>query len=522
MGGGSIPGVAPYVGPDRRQPRGVRRTRLGGRELVALALALLVIGVALPAVLRAFPAADTARHVQGLLRSLSSVCFTCAGVLRLVRWKLTGDNRGGLVGVAFVIYGLLNGPTASLAPLIHNTTSELWLNPDTRAVAVTVCLVILALALRGPEVDARIRPVRTLTVAVGSGGVVIVALIALANTGHSVSLSNGLWLSIGLVQTAVCAALAVAAGLQGVRRTDIGQTWLSISLGILAAAELMHAIAFVTNVTVTLYTTALQVVASGVVLLDAMHALGVVFGADGTRLLNLSGALVATEQQRQAEAEREAEQLHDARSVIAALKATTVTLDAYDTRLDEASKKRLRSAFVDELGRLEKVIDSRRREAQTVFRLDLALEPVLLAEQQNGLVVDNELGDIKVRGRPTVLATVVQNLLVNARRYAPGSSVHLAAAEVDGNVQILVEDRGPGIGPAEQELVFNRGYRGVGAPAGGSGLGLFLARRLMREQGGEIVLRNRLGGGASFALTLPSPTSMIATQRFRVDEVQLS
>ena len=94
-----------------------------------------------------------------------------------------------------------------------------------------------------------------------------------------------------------------------------------------------------------------------------------------------------------------------------------------------------------------------------------------------------------VRGRPGDVATVLQNLLVNAAAHAPASPVTVTVADADGAgadgmVEVRVSDRGPGLTPEEATHVFDRGARG--AHSGGSGLGLYVARSLMRRSGGDV------------------------------------
>ena len=105
-----------------------------------------------------------------------------------------------------------------------------------------------------------------------------------------------------------------------------------------------------------------------------------------------------------------------------------------------------------------------------------------------------------VRGRPGDLATVLQNLLVNAAAHAPGSPVTVQLSTLEGRVEVAVTDRGPGLTEAEAARVFERGVRG--AASGGSGLGLYVARTLMRRHGGDVELRSRVGG-AAFVVVLP-------------------
>jgi signal transduction histidine kinase len=68
---------------------------------------------------------------------------------------------------------------------------------------------------------------------------------------------------------------------------------------------------------------------------------------------------------------------------------------------------------------------------------------------------------------------------------------------------ISVADRGPGVLPSDENKVFQKFYRGPGTRPGGLGLGLSIARQLVEAHGGELVARNREGGGARFSIRLP-------------------
>ena len=76
-----------------------------------------------------------------------------------------------------------------------------------------------------------------------------------------------------------------------------------------------------------------------------------------------------------------------------------------------------------------------------------------------------------------------------------------------GRIAFLVEDRGPGIPRSERDKVFEPFYRIEGSRSpetGGVGLGLAVARSIVRERGGDITLAARKGGGLSARLELPA------------------
>jgi signal transduction histidine kinase len=480
------------------------RTTIRTGEAASLLAALVLVGIVLPTLLSDLPSLAAAEHVQAALRTTWSIFFVCAGLFRLVRWRLTGETTTALLGAGMLCFGLLCAPSAALAPLIHNNARDVALSPVTRAVAVSLFLLALVRSFRAAPVDARVHPFATIGRSLLVAGAVLSACVAAADLGTPVSVPAATWLAVGLVQAAVWCTLAVVALRRGIQLDNASHVWIGLGLLLLTAAEILHALAFVGPLSLAFFGTCIQVVAGGVALVNSTMDLGLVFSADGNRMLFLSGALHDAEESITEEEQLQEERLHDARSVIAALKAASITLDRYDERLDTKVKHSLRSSLVSELARLERVIDGRRREPLQEFRLDVALGAVLAAERENGLVITNKLGSVKALGRPLELATIVQNLLVNARRYAPGSMVRVSATSSGGRVQILVEDRGPGVDPTHHELVFQRGYQCNAGAGEGSGLGLFLARRLMREQGGEVVLRERDGGGASFVLTMRS------------------
>ena len=111
-----------------------------------------------------------------------------------------------------------------------------------------------------------------------------------------------------------------------------------------------------------------------------------------------------------------------------------------------------------------------------------------------------------VRCDPDSLDQMALNLIDNAVKYgASGGIVELHADAVAGGWALVVADRGPGVPAAHRERIFERFHRvdeSLTAKVQGAGLGLTIARRLARDQGGDLVCHEREGGGAAFVLTL--------------------
>ena len=106
---------------------------------------------------------------------------------------------------------------------------------------------------------------------------------------------------------------------------------------------------------------------------------------------------------------------------------------------------------------------------------------------------------LPVRGDFRRVLQILVNLVGNAVRYSPGGGVVTVAMERDG---VSVSDTGKGIDPGDQARVFEKFERVDLLEPGGSGLGLYIARRLARAMGGDLTVESRPGEGARFTLTL--------------------
>lgn len=142
------------------------------------------------------------------------------------------------------------------------------------------------------------------------------------------------------------------------------------------------------------------------------------------------------------------------------------------------------------------------------------LKPLLEARE---LRIEVEVAEATlVRFDPVRLEQVLTNLLANAIRYAPaGSAIRVAArpVRVDGLawVEVSVSDEGSGVAAGDEERIFLPYVRaGADRAAGGLGLGLSICKRIVEAHGGAIHVRSPVGGGCTFAFTLPAPSTQPA------------
>lgn len=139
------------------------------------------------------------------------------------------------------------------------------------------------------------------------------------------------------------------------------------------------------------------------------------------------------------------------------------------------------------------VADVARRAAGflAVRRMDQGLS---IARPETALWVAGEFGRV---------LQILVNLLANAIRYSPeGGQIRMEAVTHADMAGIAVIDAGKGIAPEHHERVFGKFERLDGNIGGGSGLGLYISRRLARAMGGDILLDSQPGQGARFTLLL--------------------
>jgi signal transduction histidine kinase len=185
----------------------------------------------------------------------------------------------------------------------------------------------------------------------------------------------------------------------------------------------------------------------------------------------------------------------------------------------EARARVIRESGEHLLGLINEILDVSKLEAGRIELEDAPLEvrrlvagtvDLLGAEtQKRDVTIDIDVAagtPAWVRGDDGRLRQVLLNLLANAVHHSPdgsrvGVSVDATAVDDGWVLEFAVADRGPGIDPADHQRIFRPFEQGAGA-AGGTGLGLPIARRLVEAMGGAISVVSSPGTGATFRFTV--------------------
>ena len=222
---------------------------------------------------------------------------------------------------------------------------------------------------------------------------------------------------------------------------------------------------------------------------------------------------------------------HELRTPLTSIYGFAETLLRQDVLFGEEERATFLGYIATESQRLTQIVDA----LLNVARLDTGDLQVRIAPTDVGEVLGNvvhtvesgvrnghrfvvDLPDEPVAANvdPDKLRQVLAILLDNAIRYSPsGGTVRVCAGPKADAVELIVADEGIGIPLSDQEQIFRKFYRGADAEtragAGGTGLGLFIARGLVAAMGGKISVTSREGEGSTFAIELPPAASMGVT-----------
>jgi signal transduction histidine kinase len=516
-----------YRGEDRRGVLAAQKTSPGapfvvaGVALIVLALLVFVGWPQAPVGADAGSAMLVAQLEAGTLALallLAALCF--------VYWRLVGDAGVLWLGTAVAAYSLVALLLSALDVSSVTTIPGLpWLQPAARIVVVGVVIT----ALLTPEVDARLRPRRTMAVACSA--IIVVALLldmAPAVAGRIVTPLDPITLGEGdrtfgaALFTAFWSGLAICAFRLGLRRRRHILAWAGLLFFGLAMSQLAWLlVAAGSGVGWATSPHALRVSALSCAVIGATLELVRAYVQQGGKLLESVAAEQTATARMEAELATQAERAHEASNALAAIEGATRTLQSYQDRLDPAARADLAAAVSEEVHRLQSLLSAETLSSTPGrFRPTEALAAVVTTARFQGAMVRVDVPDHLVAvGQPADTIQVLHNLLQNARRYAGGEIVITATLE-RGQIVIRVADDGPGIPEEERELIFERGRRGSTAGTRtGSGLGLYISSRLMREQDGSLEVTDSPTGGACFVLRLPG-FSELAARDVATDEVE--
>ena len=464
--------------------------------------------------------------------------------LAYLRFSLTGSRRWMLIAVAFgllalnqVAFGLV------VAPDVTGATTDVYLWTAARLL-IGGLFVAAALSGAGPTPPAR--PLRLFVrVAVPA----VVGLVALDSLLYALRASlpplfatgpptssgqvagvgslTGMGLLLALGGTVVY-LVAGGALITRTRGPEVIPSWLPPALVVAAFSHIHYALA------PTVFT---SYISTGDILRLGFYAtllVGLLWEVRRVYLLERARAADAEAAYRvEAARTRELEELdrakaelfailtHDLLHPVAALRGFAVTLQRHWGHLDEARRAEMLERMAAESGRLrdlaehassalhmetetfalsarkEDPVDLVREAARSTDELGGRLKVEVLLGPQNGAVMAD-------RAR---VMQIFQNLLSNANKYSePGTPVELRVEDGDGEVVFSVIDEGPGIPSEDQPRLFQRFSRltrGGREDVHGSGLGLYISRRIAEAHGGRIWIDSEPGGGSAFRFTLP-------------------
>lgn len=201
------------------------------------------------------------------------------------------------------------------------------------------------------------------------------------------------------------------------------------------------------------------------------------------------------------------------------------------TNLDILQSKQQASGlhFASNLGKMQRAVlrlvelaeTALQRDQHSEGKDDILREPILMRDFLQTII--DEAADfwseraprlglkcphsIVFDGDRKLLKTAMLNVLDNAIKYgAKQGTVSVQLRKNNGTLLITVDDDGPGIPKHELDLVYGKYFRGSRtASVAGSGVGLYLVRRIIAQHAGSIFLSNRPDGGTSATITLPLP-----------------
>lgn len=210
---------------------------------------------------------------------------------------------------------------------------------------------------------------------------------------------------------------------------------------------------------------------------------------------------------------------HELRNPLGFIKGYTTTLLREDTQWDVTTQTDFLRIIDRETNHLQELIDnlldsSRLQSGQMKFDTQLIRMDALIRDEVSRIHVnhpdlvvhtDFDPGIQTIKGDPNRLAQVIDNLLGNSIKYAPGAEVYITVKQSRDQVLIDYRDSGPGISEKYLSHLFTRFFRDPdqSIKVHGSGLGLSICKEIIERHSGEITASVPPGWGLTFTIHLP-------------------
>ena len=201
------------------------------------------------------------------------------------------------------------------------------------------------------------------------------------------------------------------------------------------------------------------------------------------------------------------------------LNAQLLQRRARDSSLDAAAMDRYLEANARQVARLSQLVENILQVSRiSVGNVRIEPAPMNLAEcarsaldkfatqfASHGCTPMLEVkGSVNGQWDRRQLEQVLDNLLSNVAKYAPGRPVHVSVSSENGKAQLRVQDQGEGISGPDLERIFERFERaGISGDNSGLGLGLYISREIVTAHHGKIWAESAPGQGATFVVELP-------------------
>jgi signal transduction histidine kinase len=518
------------------------------RRLLLLSAALLAAGILWTALIVAIPNLGFNLELPRTRIALDTATITVAvmtAAVAFVRASVTGPVGWWYVASAFLLLGLnrlLFGVIIPEDTVDHSVSFYLWTTGRVMAAALLLMAGFRRFRLPGRRAPFG-RGLLTTTLPTTALMAVMATLVwvyreslpALSSAGvdpeHVTGVLPGLHPMV-LVAGALGTLMFLAAALLHLRAVEgrVLSSWLTPALVVAALGQVHSTLAPVTFGDNVATGELLRFGFSLLLLAGIVHDVRTAYARERERALQLQTAFLAERARvEDMEAlERAKEEFfevltHELMHPVAALRGVALTLETRWKDLDDATKREFVGQLVRESGRLRDLAEdstaavhvegeqfsiAKRREPVA----DLVREISEASQEVAGRLrirVDDDLRDASVVADRTRVLQVMRNLLSNAAKYSDaGDPIQLRVSRVDGEVSFTVTDQGPGIPKEITSRLFQRfaRFRIPGKETvPGSGLGLYISRRIVEAHGGRMWLASTAGAGAGASVTFTLP-----------------